>query len=266
MEDLELLRRLSARLTGIRAAIGRDRPFFGRLLLRLPTRFAPCGTACTDMRSIVFDPAFAQRLDDLELKFVYLHELMHCVLRHCSRARGKDQLRYNLACDIVVNSMLLEVAELPGGTLDGQPLLHLAPNGTEGREHTAEAVYDMLRRRPDRSLPSGGTTDDHRVWGMLSPGGHEDQSWDRLVREASKVAGVGSGIPSGLRRQLRQVIHHSTTNWRQLLQDHLRCDRSDYTYDVPDRRYGDDIFMPSFHDDPESSRVDRILVKSRNTA
>ena len=77
------IRALSRKMTDIRAGLLRDRPFYGRLLLHLQFGYAPCGTAYTDMRHIVFDPAFAESLGDEELRFVLLHELMH----QCYRSR-----------------------------------------------------------------------------------------------------------------------------------------------------------------------------------
>ena len=246
----QLLRQLSGRLTLIREKIRMEYPFFGRLLLGLKTGFAACGTAYTDMQRIAFDPAFAGRLSDQELRFVYLHELMHCVLHHCTRAQGRNRGLYNIACDIVVNSMLLEMLYLPEFSVDGTAVMHLAPNGTEGRNYSAEEVYEMLKRAGSQELDrlyGGGAMDNHSVWSRLKNGGLLDDEWNQNVREAAaRGAGTGSGIPAGMRRYLQDIVHNPTTNWRQLLHDHIRCDRSDYTYSTPDRRFSDDVIMPSF--------------------
>ena len=146
------LRALSRRLTDLRAGLLWERPFYGRLLLHLTFGFTHCGTAYTDMRHIVFDPAFAQSLGNEELRFVMLHELMHCVLRHCTRGRNLRHRLYNIACDIVVNSLILETLGLPELLIDGEPVMHLTPVQTEGREHTAEEVYEMLLQLPDEAV------------------------------------------------------------------------------------------------------------------
>ena len=75
MNDLTKLKALSGRLTQLRAELLQRFPFFGRLLLHLQFGYADCETAYTDMRKIVFDPAFAGRICDEELRFVMLHEL-----------------------------------------------------------------------------------------------------------------------------------------------------------------------------------------------
>lgn len=55
-------------------------------------------------------------------------------------------------------------------------------------------------------------------------------------------------VPLGMRRYLKEVSRTPTTNWRQLLQDYIRFDRSDYDFTSPDRRYDGDFLMPSFRE------------------
>ena len=80
--DKNELRELTEKLVSVRTRLLSTHPFFGRLLLHLQLGYAECGTAFTDMKRIVFDTAFAKRLGEGELRFVFLHELMHCVLHH----------------------------------------------------------------------------------------------------------------------------------------------------------------------------------------
>ena len=82
MIEQERIKAIAPRLIGIRARLLSTHPFFGRLLLHLQLGFAECGTAFTDMKRVVFDPDFAEKLSEGELRFVFLHELMHCVLHH----------------------------------------------------------------------------------------------------------------------------------------------------------------------------------------
>ena len=263
MDEKLMIRALSSRLTEVRAAILKEQPFFGRLILRLNNRFAKCGTACTDMQCIAFDPDFAGRLGNEELRFVYLHELMHCVLHHCTRGKGKIQYIYNVACDIVVNSMLLETMYLTDFAVDGVKVMHLAPNGMEGRGYSAEELYDMLIKTPPEDLSrlyGQHMVDDHSIWARLKSGSVLDDQWDKNIRDAAKNAGTGSGIPAGLRRHLKVASHNPTTNWRQLLHDYIQYDRSDYTYSIPDRRFSEDIIMPSFQENMYGGRLDQLWI------
>lgn len=132
------------RIITLRTELVTEYPFFGRLLLHLIPAVAACGTACTDMERIIFDPEFVQKLSDDELKFVMLHEVMHCVLKHCIRGLTRDKDLYNIACDIVVNSLLFEAMGLRIFMVSGEIPMHLTPDNREGRDFTAEEVYDML--------------------------------------------------------------------------------------------------------------------------
>jgi predicted metal-dependent peptidase len=264
MEDKQTLQRLSVRLSRIREGICLSYPFFGRLLLGLRTGFDNCGTAYTDMRRVAFDPAFATRLSDEELTFVYLHELMHCVLRHCVRGEGKERLRYNIACDIVVNATILEMLGRKEMTVDGEEVIHRTPYGQEGVFYTAEEIYEMLRQKSDESVSSmlgRVPLDDHGIWGEIQNRQLLEDQWSQEIRvAASRQAGSGSGIPRNLRRHLANIAHHPTTNWRQLLHDHIQCSQSDYTYNTPDRRYTGDVIMPSFQENVYGNHLPGLWV------
>ncbi len=121
--------------------------FYGLLLSH--TKFSldeGCPTAYTDGRKIAFSPSFLEGLTEDETDFVLMHEIMHIVLQHCLRGNNYDQEAFNIACDIVVNSNILKSFgnNIRKISIDGEPLMHLAPNGKEGYNYTAEEVYDML--------------------------------------------------------------------------------------------------------------------------
>lgn len=254
------VKQLASRLVNARKTLLKDYPFFGKLLLRLSIGFAKCETAFTDMKNVVFDPEFVARLTDKQLSFVYLHELFHCVLFHCTRAKNYHRLLFNIACDIVVNSMILEMFGVSSFEIDGSDAMHLTPDGKEGRLYSAEQVYNMLLDKSEEEIEKcygKGILDNHNVWQEITDSALEDM-WDNYVRKASKDYGDGSGIPTGLRRYLREIKHQSKTNWRALLQEYLRHDNCDYLMSVPDRRYQGDFFMPSFVEDTDSANIENI--------
>ena len=126
--------------------------FYGLLLMHM--RFAvdeAVDTACTDGQKIIFGPAFLEKLDDRELDFVMLHEVLHVALRHCARTGDRDHYLFNCACDIVVNSNILLENGMDEKSISlresGGALMHLAPDGKEGHEYTAEEVYEMLKKK-----------------------------------------------------------------------------------------------------------------------
>lgn len=260
MDHQEMKQELSSRLTQLRAKILKGHPFLGRLLLHLPFGFAPCGTTYTDMRRIVFDPEFASRLSDDELEFVLGHEIMHCILKHCTRGKGLNHLLYNIACDIVVNSTLLEMMGLSDYSVDKTEVMHLTINGAEGRIYTAEEIYYMLlQTSPDeiKKRYKGSGLDTHIIWEQLFDNGLNDV-WESHIRAAAKQCGENSGIPYGLRRYLEDVERTPKTNWRQLLHDFIQYDRFDYSFSTPDRRYSDGVILPSFQENITGGKIENI--------
>ena len=254
------LKALSSRLTALRAELLSSYPFFGRLLLHLQFGYASCGSAYTDMRRIVFDPAFAAVLSDEELRFVLLHELMHCVLHHCTRGRSFQQELYNIACDIVVNSFIMELLHTNRLCVAGEQVPHLAPDGKEGREYSADQIYEMLLHSPEGALPGlcgEGFRDIHELWARIDAV-ETDDAWEQHIRSAAKAVGIGSGIPYGLKRYLLEVEHAPTINWRQILHDFIRHDRSDFVYECPDHRYQSDVIMPSFRENIYGESVEKL--------
>lgn len=253
-------RAISKKISNARVTILQEYPFFGRLLLKLRFGLAECGTAFTDMRRIVFDPAFAERLSQEELQYVLVHEVLHCALKHCTRGKGKQKFIYNVACDIVVNSTILEMYHKDNIIIDGVEIMHLAPNGNEGRKHTAEEVYAMLMKMSPAEFEGmycGERLDNHDIWDELDGSTLED-IWNHHLKETVAVCGIGSGIPNFLARYLKEIDHSPRTNWRQILHDFIQYDRSDYDFAQPDKRYSSDVILPSFCENIDGTKVEKI--------
>lgn len=251
---------ISKKLSSARVGVLQEHPFFGRLLLKLRFGLAECGTAFTDMRRIVFDTQFAERLSMEELMYVLVHEVLHCALKHCTRGAGKQRFIYNVACDIVVNSTILEMYHKDKIIIDGEPMMHLAPNGNEGREHTAEEIYAMLMKMSPKDFENmygGGSVDNHDAWDDLDCSTLEDL-WNHHLKEVASACGIGSGIPNFLARYLKEVDHNPRTNWRQILHDFIQFDRSDYDFAQPDKRYSTDVILPSFCENVDGSKVEKL--------
>lgn len=249
------------RLVQLRTEIIAKNPFFGRLLMRLPFAFGECETAYTDMQKIVFDPAFAARLGDRELTFVLLHELMHCVLKHCTRSRGKIHLLYNIACDIVVNSIVLEALGLSDIEVDGSKAMHITPLGDEGRDYSAEEVYNLLLKDLDKDIQKqygASLFDNHDVWREILNDSILDEVWNKHIKDASKGSGHGSGIPNSLQRVVEAINHTPQIAWRHVLHDFIQHKESDYVFAPPDKRYSGDFILPSFQNDVAGHSIDDI--------
>ena len=145
----EKIRQYIHRLLVARMRILCNHGFYGLLLMHMIYSIDEgCETAYTDGERIAFSPTFLEELSDKELDFVMMHEILHVVLQHCLRGEDKDNERYNIAADIVINSTIMHENgdKVSSITLSkyGESM-HIAPDGKEGYLYTAEEVYEMLK-------------------------------------------------------------------------------------------------------------------------
>ena len=177
------------------SAIGQDILFAARneLYLNLPyldvalcsLRFQPGGgvtlSLATDGETLYYDGSFlAERYlrSRTAVNRAYLHVLLHCMLRHIFKKRGKVPELWDLACDAAVESILdeLEYACLTEGTVPMKQKFY----GQCRRDMpvlTAEGIYRRLLRisLPDYELAQlqrAFLVDDHGLW---DPEKREDQ-------------------------------------------------------------------------------------------
>ena len=242
--------------------------FYGLLLMHMKYGLdAECGTAYTDGKVIRFDPKFLDELNDDELDFIMMHEILHVALQHCFRGRELEKELYNIACDIVVNSNILLSNNMDTRTItlrsDGEAM-HLAPNGKEGYEYTAEEVYNMLQKNlgmNNAKLQSNGKTknttniiDNHTKWQQIEKNEELEELWISRLDEVSKTIEIRDSIinretmPAFAQRRLKE-LKNAQTDWREILIDFLQEEVVDYSFMPPDRRFDDcPFFLPDFND------------------
>ena len=167
--------------------------FYGLLLMHMIYAVSEeIETACTDGVRITFGIDFLESLSDSELDFVMMHEILHVVLQHCFRGDVEDPEAYNIAADIVVNSniMLENGLKASSITLSKYGIaMHVAPDGKEGHEYTAEQVYAMLpknlNKKGNNKSPGsavGGAKKENKKGNNKSPG----SAVGRAKKEISK--------------------------------------------------------------------------------
>ena len=242
--------------------------FYGLLLMHMKYGLdAECGTAYTDGKVIRFDPKFLDELNDDELDFIMMHEILHVALKHCFRGRELEKELYNIACDIVVNSNILLSNNMDTRTItlrsDGEAM-HLAPNGKEGYEYTAEEVYNMLQKNlgmNNAKLQSNGKTknttniiDNHTKWQQIEKNEELEELWIGRLDEVSKTIEIRDSIinretmPAFAQRRLKE-LKNAQTDWREILIDFLHEEVVDYSFMPPGRRFDDcPFFLPDFND------------------
>lgn len=192
--------------------------FYGLLLMHMIYSIdEDCENAATDGRRIFFEPRFLDELSDSELDFVMMHQILHVVLQHCLRRGNRDNEQFSIACDIVVNSNILrsENMNLKAITLKkyGESI-HLAPDGNEGYEYTAEQVYGMLSSSHAKGKPIPALT------GLLGEykGDHDDRNGGErgsvFLGRAKKKQGKNKEDKAGWDDHTRWVMDEGDEEFR----------------------------------------------------
>ncbi len=216
------------------SAIGQDILFAARneLYLNLPyldvalcsLRFQPGGgvtlSLATDGETLYYDGSFlAERYlrSRTAVNRAYLHVLLHCMLRHIFKKRGKVPELWDLACDAAVESILdeLEYACLTEGTVPMKQKFY----GQCRRDMpvlTAEGIYRRLLRisLPDYELAQlqrAFLVDDHGLWDPEKRENQEqrqqqDQKWrDLSGKTRTGLETVLAGQAAGGEAVLEQI-------------------------------------------------------------
>ena len=239
--------------------------FFGMLLMHMRCGLdCDCETAYTNGKKICFSPQFLDKLSDGELDFIMMHEVMHVALKHCLRGKNYEPERFNIACDIVVNSNILLSNHMDEKSITLKEYgvsMHTAPDGKEGYEYTAEQVYAMLPSTPvalKKLIKSDGDMwDDHEKWEEDSMDDYEKQEWDQWVRTACEVISIREssktfGGPPMMAQRLMKHINKSQIDWRTILNEFVQQEINDYSFSPPDRRFDDSpFFLPDFNEKDE---------------
>ena len=256
--------------------------FYGLLLMHMVYSIDEnAETAYTDGTRIAFGPEFLESLTDSELDFVMMHEILHVVLQHCIRGEDRDHERMNIACDIVVNSNILLENNMDHRSITlskwGESM-HIAPDGKEGHEYTAEQVYDMLPPTPPqkkkkasssgwekvrakqeqgdpKDLTSGGHSwDDHSQWSQYEEDDTLRDVWVKQFAEACEAISIrektiGRGTLPLFAQRLLEKLRDPQVDWRTILNEFVQEEVNDYSFSPPDRRFQESpFFLPDFNE------------------
>lgn len=262
-------RNYTKRLLQARMNIISENPFYGSLLMNATLSLdEECPSAYTDSERICFGTKFLDNLSRREVEFIMLHEILHIALNHCKRGAGRNDFLFNLACDIVVNSTILESynEDISRITLAkyGESL-HTVPDGREGRFFSAEEVYEMLldKNDSDDSSDENLFTDDHSHW--KEPSNAAQDAWQqRIVAAAETAVRIKAGnekckIPR-FANELVLMLKTHPLDWKKLLHNFIEEEVYDYSFNPPDRRFSESgFFLPDFNETGEGDSVKNTL-------
>jgi len=261
---------MHARIIKQRAALVLSQPFFGALALRLAVVEDPsCDSMWVDGVRLGYNQTYVDKLDDLELRGVLAHEVLHVANGHCWRMGARDQNRWNRACDYAVNPLVISAQfKLPQGVLlDGRYL---------GK--SAEEIYAMLRQEESSQQPdpsagggtgapapqqSGGQTPVPQAngCGEVRQYTGEDKpavesEWRVAVNQAAKAARMRGALPGELEHLVEAALR-PLVDWRAVLHRFAsEAARADYSWKVPNRRYAHlGLYLPSLHSEAVGDAV-----------
>ncbi len=203
------------KLTKARTQLILDRPFLGNLVLRLPLVAADswCKTSATDAKSFYYNPEFIDSLNKHQIKFVLIHEALHCALTHFARRGNRTKHKWDLACDFAINPLLVKEGFHP--PID-------VPIFQQYAGMIAEEIYPMiddnLNQEPmDQHLYDDQANDDSKQ----SDGGMREDQLQQEPKPQSKANEGEQGDASSLAQQpaiLRpDEIEKLATQWQKNL-------------------------------------------------
>jgi len=246
-----------------------------------------CKTAATDGKRIFFGPEFLDGLSDEELDIVMMHEILHIVLKHIFRGKNLENERFNVACDIVINSniMLERGVTRPIILKKHGFLMHIAPDGKEGHIYTAEEVYEMLppdvQKKDGKKFLGGDLSGEEIDYAQSGDGcecgavnvfydGHERwitvdekvsneytdflrDAWKSRITNAALTVEILNanrlfGGGGMMANRLLKELRKSKINWREILNNFIHEEVNDYSFSPPDRRFDETgFFLPDFN-------------------
>ncbi len=156
----------------------------------------------TDGERLLYDPAYlSERFlrGMAHIDRAYLHVILHCLLRHLAKKRGRDPELWDLSCDVAVESILDGLA-CPCLGVSAAPVRRSFYGSLESRMKvlTAEGIYRELQRRKlpeyERArLQREFFADDHGLW---DPQGRKEQ--ERSERQDKKWRSAAERTQTGM--------------------------------------------------------------------
>lgn len=278
---------VDTKLSAARTRLILDKPFLGALVLRLPMIAADpkwCKTTATDARAFYYNAEYVEGLNLDQAQFMLAHEALHCALSHFARREHRKKHRWDLACDLAINPLLIKDGlKPPPGALyldqfEGLTAEEIYPSIADMEDETEtldQHLYDNEDSQGKRDAGQGGSSPQRTGEGRgaeaeadpdrggapqpkpLSDSEREQLSvqWRQRLAGAAQQALQAGKLGGGLARLVDHLLQPQLP-WRMLLAKYMTAiSRDDYNYSRPSRREGTAI-LPSLR----SSQVDLVVV------
>lgn len=238
---MDLMKRLSKAKTGLIL----EHPFIGSVAINMPFELdETIETAATNGKRVKFNPKFIEGLTDEELKFLVAHECLHPMLEHNYRRNGRSPMRWNKACDYVINHLLDQEKIgkfIQGGCLD--PNIYNAGNGT------SDGIFNILPEDGGNGGgdgPGGAGNDLEDGEGSPAEQQQEAAEWKVKVAQAAQAAKMMGKLSANMQRFVDEVLQPKV-DWRDVLRRFVQKAKTDErTFARPNRRFlSQGLYLPS---------------------
>jgi len=206
--------------------------------------------------NLYYNPEWCDKLNDKQLRGLLCHEILHLALQHIPRCAERNQLLWNIVCDLKVNIEIEHDSDIqlpPKAIVSDQYGDSYSFSGgkiTNVSEKSAENCYTIIRKlmkKPPEShkdLIIGGPGSDGKSDKDLEKIGIKPvnakeagvlaRGWQSRVYSASQTA--KGDMPAGVARELFK-LEHSEIAWNQILKQRLRKLSVKHTWKKPSKRY-----------------------------
>ena len=247
------------RLTRMKIELQDEQPFWSRLILNLNIQedtknmLPSYGSVGVDIRNnLYYEKKFIDGLSDPELKFVLAHEVSHIIFGHLWRLGNRKPMKFNCACDLVVNTILKMNNFTP--PKDGLFADHNHSYKTQDviitdiDKKSAEQLYDLLPDIPEQKITvnikgndsgeGSGQGDnyggqwDHHFYEELSAKDKKklEEHWTDQIIDSANFAKQKGCVPVGMDRYIKEILNPQI-HWRHLLYKYITAQIPfDFTY------------------------------------
>jgi predicted metal-dependent peptidase len=281
---------IETKLSAARTRLILDRPFLGALVLRLPLKAVKperCKSIGTDVRALYYNPEYIKNLSLDQTQFVLAHEALHCALSHFSRRQHRVKHRWDIACDMAINPLLIKdgLKPPPGVLLKSgfedmmaEEIYPYIDDDMDAETHDdhfydqenksdAESGGKPLDQDQDKDKDNredGGSgqaqADSEHSGDVPRPLSETEQEqlevqWRQRLAGAAQQAMQAGKLGATMARLVEHLLQPQLP-WRMLLARYMTAAaRDDYSYQRPSRREGNAI-LPTL----KSTQVDVVVV------
>ena len=278
------IREYTRRIILSRMRILMNNGFYALLIMHLQVSVGDeFDTAWTDGTRVWLNPAFLDAISDDELDYVLMHQILHIVLKHGEREIGYEHMKFQIACDIVVNSNIYMSSGGDEKSISlrsyGGVQMHFAPDGSEGYEHSVEEIYYMLEQvdctqaqkgdegdcgldsdqsgenEGDDGIEGGGSAtgknvawDHHSKLEEMKDDEAMKDVWEQRLLAAAEAISIRDpsnkcGSLPAFAERMLMELKKTQIDWRTILNEFVQEEVCDYSFMPPDKRFDDNPFF-----------------------